>query len=138
MKKLMILLVAFAACVATQAQEAKLQRVYIFGFAASLSDSLAFQTDIQVLDSAYVYRNGFLADRTQYSAQLQQKVQQMTGRENMVCAVYFAKKKDKLEKRYMKLKRRYARDHAVVVQPLNSDEFRFRNVEFLQIQEETE
>lgn len=132
----MILLVAFAICTVAQAQEAQRQRVYIFGFAASLGDSLAFQTDIQALDSAYLYKNGFLADRAQYSSQLQEAVKQLSGRENMICAVYFDKNKAKLEKKFMKLKRRYARDHAVMVQPLNSDAFSFRNVEYLQTVEE--
>ncbi len=133
----MTLLVAFAACIAIQAQEVQRQRVYIFGFAASLSDSLAYQTDIQVLDSAYLYRNGFLADRTQYSTQLQQAVQQMSGHGNMICSVFFDKKKAKLEKKYLKIKQRYARNHAVVVQPLNSEMFRFKKVEYMQTMEDT-
>ncbi len=133
----MIFLVAITACVAIQAQEVQRQRVYMFGFAASFSDSLAFQTDIQVVDSAYVYKkNDFLADRTQYSTQLQLAVQQMTGRENMICAVFFDTKLAKLEKKYQKVRRRYIRDHAVVVQPLSTDAFRFKSVEYLQTVEE--
>ena len=36
------------------AKKPEVKRIYMFGFAASLRDSTAFQTDIQTIDSAWI------------------------------------------------------------------------------------
>lgn len=110
----------------------EMKPVYMFGFATSFTDSLAYITDIQLVDSAYLYKNGFLSDRTLYSEQLANKTQQM-GHANMTCAVFFSPKKAAVEKKYLRVKRRYGRDHGVVVTSLGNNEFRFKAIPFEEV-----
>lgn len=44
--------------------------VYAFGISASFTDTVVYFTDIQILDSAKVSKEGFLAHRELYSYQL--------------------------------------------------------------------
>lgn len=131
MKRFFLLLLLTGSFLSVYAQSAKMQRVYMFGFAASFSDSTAFLTDIQTMDSAYVQHNGFLADRSMYSAQLQQAMATLSGKDNMTCSVFFAKKKKNVEKKYLKLKHRYGQKNGVVVKTLGLDQFRFLPVEYI-------
>ncbi|MDD7304742.1 MAG: hypothetical protein SPF56_06515 [Bacteroidaceae bacterium] len=131
-KKVFLLLLLTGCVLSAYAQSARMQRVYMFGFAASLGDSVAFLTDVQTMDSAYVHYNGFLADRSMYSAQLQQAMATRTGKENMTCAVFFGTKKNQVEKKYLKLKHRYGRKNGVVVQALGLDQFRFLPVAYVE------
>lgn len=105
--------------------------VYMFGLAASFTDSLAYITDIQRVDSAYLYKNGFLADRPLYSRQLADKTEVM-GHANMTCAVFFSPKKAAVEKKYLKVKRSYSRQHGVAVMPLGGNEFQFKAIPYEQ------
>lgn len=107
------------------------QRVYMFGFAASFTDSVAYMTDLQGVD-AYVMPNGFLADRSLYSLQLNNHLVAKKQRENMTCVLFFNKNKAKLEKKYQKVRRKYRENHAVVLQPLGVDEFRFEPEEYIE------
>ena len=62
MRKSLFYVLFFLACMMFQNVEAKIkqQPVYLFGFAASFVDSLAFITDVQYIDSAYVSCKTFL------------------------------------------------------------------------------
>lgn len=109
-----------------------MQKVYVFGFAASFTDSLAFLTDVQVLDSAWVTPNGFLAERTFYSFQLDNYTREKCGLENPTTAIFFDVKRSKLEKKYLKVKRLHQRTNAANLTFLGLDKFRFRNEEHME------
>ena len=49
--------------------------VYAFGIAASFTDTVVYFTDIQILDSAKVSKEGFLTHRDLYSYQLKNYVE---------------------------------------------------------------
>lgn len=131
MKKTILCLCVLLSALCARAQHApQVKPVYMFGFAASFTDSLAYVTDIQRVDSAYLYKNGFLADRPLYSQQLADKTEAM-GHAHMTCTVFFSTKKAAVEKKYLKVKRRYGLQHGVVVTTLPGDEFRFTAVPYL-------
>ena len=107
------------------------QHVYMFGVAASFVDSLCVMTDLQDVE-AYVMPNGFLADRSLYSLQLNNHLVANQNCENLTCVVYFSKKKAKAEKKYQKLRKRYREDESVLLQQLGIDIFRFETEEWLE------
>ena len=75
---------------------AKVERttVYIFGFSASFTDSVAYITDVQQLDSAYIEtKYDFLMDRVVYSDQLQTYLEAVKQMPNSTCTVFFHTKK---------------------------------------------
>lgn len=130
MKRIVLCFCALLATLSLRAQHAPVVKpVYMFGLVASFSDSLAYITDIQRVDSAYLYKNGFLANRPLYSQQLLDKTEAM-GHANMTCAVFFSPKKATIEKKYLKVKRRYGQQHGVVVTSLGNNEFRFKSVPY--------
>lgn len=133
MKKTVLCLCVLLSALSLSAQRApEVKPVYMFGLAASFTDSLAYITDIQRVDSAYLYKNGFLADRPLYSQQLADKTKSM-GHDNMTCMVFFNPKKAAVEKKYLKVKHRYGQQHGVAVTPLGNDEFSFTAVPFEQV-----
>lgn len=120
------LLALLALTLGAQAEKKpKMQTVYIFGFSMSFSDSVAYVTDVQQLDSAYVMPNGFLVGRSMYSMQLDDFMtnkRQLTQRTN---AVYFDVKKEKAIRKLERLKRAQMKSGHVVLKVLPKEEFRF-------------
>lgn len=98
---------------------------YMFGFAASFSDSTVYITDIQHIDSAYVGRhNKFLYDRDQYSYQLRDYLKGQ-GFLNPTCITTFSMSQKEIEKKYLKLKRRYIKDGGYSIKYVSASEFSF-------------
>lgn len=78
--------VAFLACMALPASAKMVDKVYVFGLAASFNDSLVYITDIFEVDSAYIEdnRTHFLLNRGDYSYQLRNYFRQKgMGRPHM-------------------------------------------------------
>lgn len=110
--------------------KSKLNKVYMFGFAASFTDSVVYITDIQSVDSAYLdARTGFLAERSLYSTQLQYFIEKTFGKVNATCAVFYNVSRKKLEKEFLSVRKQYGTDRTVVLKPIGSDEFRFQTEE---------
>lgn len=103
-----------------------MKRVYMFGFSASLTDSTAYLTDVQVVDSAWINpAHGFLEDRALYSLQLQYHVESVEHHKNTVCTIFFDKNQKKAMRRWAKVRKRYAKDTAVRLQILPKERFHF-------------
>lgn len=109
------------------------QRVYMFGFAASFNDTIVHFTEIQPLDSAWLSsRKTFLLGRDNYSNQLrdyltQQKMPYRT------CVIFFDRKLNRLQKKYIKVKNKYAFGKKGVptnndIRLISHDDFRFRTI----------
>ncbi len=124
------LLMVMTCCLVSVAKEKK-TTIYIFGYAASYVDSLAYVTDIQKLDSAYIEtKGGFLIGRGAYSGQLEQYVQQYTGKENINTAVFFSEKKKKLEKTLQRVTSLCQKDTVLRFNRIPADaQFRFHAVQ---------
>ena len=126
-----VLAVAAIMSMSGASTKVKKQTMYVFGLAASLTDSVIVLTDVQPIDG-FVMPNGFLADRSLYSLQLNNFLLANQQRNNMTCAVYFDKNRSKAEKKYHKLMRRYRDDHAGVLMFLGTDEFQFKSEEWVE------
>ena len=125
-----LLFLTLSFSVSAKKKSGGIQKVYIFGFASSFTDSLAFMTDVQELDSAYVLNNGFLADRALYSLQFYGHVNEKRGVENPTAAVFFDVKPQKLAKKYEKVKRMYQKDPNVRLVIVGKEEFGFTAEEY--------
>lgn len=120
----MMLMLASSAFVLQAKVEQK--PVYICGYAVNFTDSTAYLTEIQCIDTAYVEsKNGFLMDRNQYSAQLNHYVKKLSGGRNYTCMVLFDKKLSRLQKRVVKVRRRNGNDSSVHLKSLSASEFQF-------------
>ena len=82
------------------------QKVYIFGIATTFTSDSIYITDIQQLDSAFIMKSGFLYSRDSYTYQLRQHMQDI-GINRAVSVVSFAKTREKAEKKYAKINKRY-------------------------------
>ena len=92
--------------------------VYAFGIAASF-------TDIQILDSAKVSKEGFLTHRDLYSYQLKNYVEDNGLQQNSTCMIYFSENRKKLEKEATKILSKYKRNRNTTVTRIDTDKFHF-------------
>ena len=99
--------------------------VYVFGIAASFADTVVYYTQIQLLDSVRLNKNGFLPQREVYASQLKSFLEYSKQKPNYTCMIYFSENKGKLEKEATKLQDRY-RQNKSLVEPIDSVEFLFK------------
>ena len=100
------------------------QRVWIYGCGVNFLDSVVFVTDIQYVDSAIIDREGQLENSYAYSSDLKFFVESRYAKENEACAVYYSPKLKAVEKRYARMKKRFASKH-LVVNMIGGDSFQF-------------
>lgn len=116
MRKSLFYVLFLLACLVGQSAEAKVKQkpVYLFGFATSFVDSLAYVTDVQYMDSSYVdAKTKFLVGRNLYSVQLQQFLIKNEGCKHPITSIFFGKKKEKMDKLRQSVIRRYEGDYTL-------------------------
>lgn len=99
--------------------------VYAFGFGTSFNDSTVYLSAIQVLPEAQIQKKtGFLEHRASYTSQMKRYLENnYVGHET--CVLFFSTKKEKLEKKYIKVRRQAQRNKQQTVKELSSEEFSF-------------
>lgn len=133
-KRLSTVIGALFFALATTFAKVELTTVYMFGFSASFTDSIAYITDIQQLDSAYIdNKTEFLVDRAVYSDQLQTFIGATKGVENSTCAIFFHKNRNKLVDVFNKLKKKYAEDGTIILMSIAGEGFRFQSPQYLEL-----
>ena len=95
---IMAVALTFLVCSAFTMKKDKEKPVYVFGVAASFTDTLVYYTDIQLLDSVYLNEHGFLPQRDLYSYQLKNHLEYNMNKLNYTCVIYFSDNKKKLER----------------------------------------
>lgn len=108
------------------------RKVFMFGFAASFNDSTVYFTDIQEVDSVWLEtKNKFLYSRDNYSYQLRDHLQNF-GQEHPACMVVYAEKKKDVEKKYLKLRKRYISNkkgqHLYNIKYITVNDFQFKGI----------
>ena len=86
----------------------------MFGVGASFKDSVVYFTEVQLVDSVVLDKNGFLPSRVQYSYQLKNFLEYQKGKLDYTCAVYFSEHKAKLEKEFSKVRKQYEKGFSKV------------------------
>jgi hypothetical protein len=123
------IVIALCLGVGVSAKTKIVPKVYLFGFAASFNDSIVYFTDIQDIDSAFIdNKNNFLLSRDNYSYQLRDYLQTQ-NMHNRTCVTMFGFKKDKVEKTYIKMKRKYTSKNKFDVRLINSSKFRYQRID---------
>ena len=102
------------------------KRVYMFGVATNFNDSTVYLTDVQYLDHAMMGTDGSLKDHTGYSQQLKAFLESTLGETNQTCAVIYSDKKKKLEKRFIRARKKYQTDKAKTLKRIGTDTFMFQ------------
>lgn len=132
-KHIVILLLTLLMTVAgANAKHNQVQRLYIFGMAASFTDTIVYFTPVQEVDSAWVNKKDFLLGREEYSYQLRDYLAGQLLMPHRTCVVVFGNKRKKVEKKYAKMMRLYsspaknARQYDV--RHISSQDFRFHSV----------
>lgn len=106
---------------------AKAESVYIYGIAYSPTDSVAYVTDIRVLENIKLQKKTkFLASRHEYSIQLKQYMTEQ-GHGSHVCAVVFKPTYKALYKDYVKFKKRLTKRN-MVISVIDQLKFQFRPI----------
>ncbi len=127
-RNIILLLFAIALSLNVSAQKSIVQKVYAYGFSASFKDSVVYFTDIQEIDSAWVnVKTKFLDGRENYSYQLKEYFSNQGDRQR-VCMIVFALKKKDIEKKYLKMKKKYIKEGKFDIRYLSKDEFLFTPV----------
>lgn len=131
LKSILLFVLLGVALSAHAEKKPKMQTVYVFGFSASFTDSVAFLTDVMRLDSAVILPNGFLADRSLYSLQLENFVLENYRVQNSTNAVFFSTNKKTMDKKYNKVNHMYQRSENLALIFVGEDEFRFTPVDYV-------
>jgi len=128
MKKFRLLIALVVALVVSAPCRAKgdgQEGVYMFGVGAAFGDSIVYFTDIQFVEGKDMVKNGFLTNRNMYSYQLENYLEEAKNLPHRTCTVFFSKKKSKIEKKYLKLRKKYEGDPAVAFRQLDAPVFKF-------------
>ena len=89
-KILFAIALVFTMCSAFSLKKDHSKPVYAFGISASFTDTVVYFTDIQILDSAKVSKEGFLSHRELYSYQLKNYLEDNQLQQNSTCMIYFS------------------------------------------------
>lgn len=102
-KILFAVALVFTLCSAFSLKKGGHKPVYAFGVSASFTDTVIYYTEIQMLDSVALDKNGFLPHRELYSYQLKNYLEFDKGLPNRTCMIYFSENKKKLGKEAAKV-----------------------------------
>ncbi len=120
---------AFLFCSSFTLKKEKNKPVYAFGVAASFNDTVVYYTEIQLLDSVQLDKNGFLPERELYAYQLKNHIEYEKNKPDYTCMIYFSDNKAKLQKESGKLKNKYEKTEGIVLEVIVPSEFSFKKPE---------
>lgn len=121
-------------------KSSQMQKMYIFGMAASFTDTIVHFTPIQEIDSAWIDKKIFLMGREEYSYQLRDYLAKQLLMTQRTCIVVFDKNRKKLEKKYARMLNLYTttpkKGRSYDVRHIGQQDFRFHAVNMSSIVEE--
>ena len=134
MKKLIIglLLCAVAFTPSMARKTTKGSRIYVFGVAQMLTDTVCYMSSVQPLDGVKFNKDGLLNDRAYYSAAFGQYVAAKYGAEHAVSSLFFSKSANKAKKAYVKLRSKTltVRKQRLVEVPATDFQFKARTYDY--------
>ena len=101
------------------------KRVYLYGVATNFNDSTVYITDVQHLDSIVIHDNGCLQNYSNYSMQWKVYLEGTLNELNQTCAVIYSDKKKKLEKRFLRMRKKCLAERKQRFKQIGTDSFRF-------------
>lgn len=127
----LILAITFgsAKCLAQENAKTFNQKVYLFGTAVNHQDSTTYITGIVPIENVtFNKKRETIIGLELYSAQLQNYLLQQ-GHTGYICTTFFATKAGKLEKKFIKVKKRLIKDKATTFKELPEFKFEYASPE---------
>ena len=129
---LLALIVSTAA--GARAKSSQMQKIYMFGMAASFTDTIVHFTPIQEVEDAWIdKKKNFLLGRQEYSYQLRDYLAAQLAMPQRTCIVIYEEKLKKAEKRRAKLIELYnsptKNGKRNDVRYIKTEDFRFHGVD---------
>lgn len=121
-----IQLTAFASPKEKKNKSEEPKEIYMYGVSVDFNDSTVYITDIQSLDSMTINTDGSLRNYSDYSLQLKVYLEGTVGETNQTCAVIYSEKKKKLEKHFIKMRKKYQSDPNKILKRIGTDAFTFQ------------
>lgn len=106
--------------------KSKEKPVYLFGIAASFTDTVVYYTPVQLVDSVKLNKEGFLPQRDLYAYQLKNYMEYDLKKPDYTCMIYFSENKAKLEKECGKILGKYKKNGGMVLTELDAKAFGFK------------
>lgn len=102
----------------------KKTQVWMFGFSASFTDSTIYISNVQLVDPVYIETStGFLYDRSIYSLQVENFVEEQLGKPRTTCTIFFGKNRKKIDDKFFTIRRRYLKEDGMAVKSLEGFTF---------------
>lgn len=102
------------------------KRVYMYGVSVNFNDSTVYLTDVQRLDDVIINTEGAIKNHSGYSLQLKVYLEGTLGKVNQTCAVIYSDKKKKLERRFIKTRKKYIADKDKILHQIGASDFTFQ------------
>lgn len=110
----------------------KQTKIYMYGIATSLTDSVVYVTNIQELPDAWLTnKTGFLVGRDNYSYQLKNHLKETMLKSTTVSVIFATKQKD-IEKRFLKFRNKIFPTTFTKVVYLSPEQFQFKTISPIQ------
>lgn len=104
----------------------KPKTVYMYGMSINFNDSVVYITSVQRLDSVIIDEEGALQNQAGYTMQLKVYLEGTLNKVNQTCAVIYSDKKKKLEKRYLKARKKLVADKDKMLHQISVNDFSFK------------
>ncbi|MEG1562844.1 MAG: hypothetical protein RR365_03830 [Bacteroides sp.] len=124
-KILFAVVLVFTLCSAFSLKKGNPKEVYAFGISTSFTDTVVYYTDIQLMDSIKLDKNGFLPHRDAYSFQLKSFLEFELNKTSQTSMMYFSENKSKLEREAGKVLDRYKKNKSLTLVKVDTTKFRF-------------
>lgn len=125
MKKGLSLIVMLVLLVFTASAKSDNKGVYVMGVSISFSDTIAYFTEVQLIEGVKLDKGTkFLPDRQHYAHELQDYMAVQEGVPNRTSIVLFAKSEKSLKKKEAKVKNRLQKRRGLTVRYLG-EKFKF-------------
>lgn len=120
----LIITIALLSLISSVASDAQ-KNIYGFAYSTNLNDSIVYLTAIQQLPGAQIGKNDFLTYRAEYGEQFGKYIKQYYDLPQVMTIVYFAKKRSKLEKRYLKMRKESMQEQGKRIVEIPYSDFKF-------------
>ena len=92
----------------------------VAGVSASFCDTVIYFTDVQMVENLEL-KNKMLPQRSHFSEQLKEYIENKYGTPNQTSFVYFSGKKEKLAKKMKKMQEKYRKDGKMIIRKVEGD-----------------
>lgn len=128
LKHTILTLILSLSAITVAGQKKSGEPLYAFGWATCLGDSTIYLSAISKVEGAeYADKSRFLERRDEYARQFEATLLSRYGR-HFTCALFYARKRSKAEKNFLKLRMRLKKQKGFKVEEIPASEFSFQTL----------